>query len=60
MYLWYNKDMIKSDVIKIEQTDMLDDNYVESELKKNDIDPIRWSIVDADADYYFVSVSYDC
>lgn len=58
MILCYKKNMIKSEIIKIHQAELLDDKYIEEELRKQSIDPVRWAIVDADDKDFFVSVSY--
>lgn len=50
--------MIKSKIIKISKTNVLDDEYIESKLRKNGLDPVRWAITAIDDNNFIVSVSY--
>lgn len=51
--------MILSEEFKIKKIDNLSSNYIESELKKIDIEPLRWAIVEVLDDDFIVSVSYE-
>jgi hypothetical protein len=51
--------MITSVQKKIPVTDNLTGRYIEEELKKLGIDPLRWAIVEVGAQDYIVSVSYE-
>lgn len=50
--------MIKSKIMKIAKTDVLDDEYIESELRGSGLDPVRWAITAIDDNDFLVSVSY--
>ena len=51
--------MIISQDIKISKTDNLTNDYIETELQKMEISPLRWAIVDVSEIAYTVSVSYE-
>lgn len=51
--------MILSEEFKIKKTDNLSSNYIESELEKIGIEPLRWAIVDVLNDGFVVSASYE-
>ena len=50
--------MLKSDIIKIYKNDIINSDYIESELKKLGLEPVRWAIVDVEEDCLIISVSY--
>lgn len=51
--------MIVTDQFKIKKTDNLTSQYIESELAKNGIEPLRWAIVNFDEYMYILDVSYE-
>ncbi len=51
--------MIETNTFIIRKTLELTSGYIESELKKLGIVPLRWSIVDVSNDSYAVSVAYE-
>lgn len=50
--------MIMSDTVKIKKIADFDNEYIEAELVKLAKNPVRWAVVDVDADFLTVSVSY--
>lgn len=50
--------MIVSEQLKIAKTAELTSDYIESELKKHSIEPLRWAIVEVQDEFYVLSVSY--
>ena len=50
--------MIKSDIIKIKKINNFDDIYIENELDKRGINPVRWAIVEVLDNDICISVSY--
>ncbi len=52
--------MIKTELVKIPKTNDVSTEYVENELLKREIDPIRWAIVEVESENFVVSVSFDC
>lgn len=51
--------MIITSQVEIPKTQELTSSYIEKELSKIGIDPLRWTIVDVLQDRYILSVSYD-
>ena len=51
--------MITTKQIEIPKTRNLTSDYIETELSKMNIEPLRWAIVDVLKDKYVLSVSYD-
>lgn len=51
--------MIETNTFIIKKTPELTSGYIESELEKSGIVPLRWSIVDVSNDSYTVSVAYE-
>lgn len=51
--------MIVSDYVKIEKTDTLTVEYIETELKKMNIEPLRWSIVEVKDNEYTINLAYE-
>ena len=51
--------MILTDEVKIKATDNLTSEYIDSEFKKLNINPLRWAIVEANEAVYTISVSYE-
>lgn len=51
--------MILTKQIKIQKTNNLNSKYVESELNKLGILPLRWAIVKIDSEFYYVSASFE-
>ena len=49
--------MITTKVIKIEKTNELTSEYIETELKKTGLDILRWVITDTDEDNYILSLA---
>ncbi len=45
--------------IKIKNTNSLNTEYIESEMKKLGIVPLRWAIVNADENCLVVSAAYE-
>ena len=50
--------MITTDNIKLKKIAELNSSYVESELAKLGILPLRWAIVEVLDEYFVLSVSY--
>jgi len=50
--------MVTSEIIKIKYTN--DNNHIEEELRKLNIDPLRWAIVEANESELTLCVSYEC
>ena len=46
-----------SKLIKIKNNNNPSTEYIEQELKKRNINPLRWAVVKVDFDYYTVSVA---
>ena len=52
--------MIVSDLILIPNTDNITTEYIENELKKqNIIDPLRWAIVKTNSENLTISLAYE-
>ncbi len=51
--------MITTRQIEIPKTENLTSSYIETELSKMDIEPLRWAIVDVLSDRYILSVSFE-
>lgn len=51
--------MILSDCVKIKNIKNLSTDYVESELKKQGIVPLRWAITDVDDVTLTISLAYE-
>lgn len=51
--------MILSDLVKIKCTDNLTVDYIETELKKQDIEPLRWAIVGIENNEYLINIAYE-
>ncbi len=51
--------MILTDEFKIDKTQSLESSYIENELSKFDIKPLRWAIVDVTDTQYVLTVSYE-
>ena len=51
--------MILSDCVKIKKVDNLSTEYVEDELKKQGIDPLRWAVSDMDDTTLTISLAYE-
>lgn len=52
--------MITTDNFEIKKTAQLTSGYVESELARNGIEPLRWAIVEENGNSWILSVSYEC
>lgn len=52
--------MIKSEIVQIKKIEDFDNNYIEKELNKSGIIPVRWAVVDIADKYLSVAVSYIC
>jgi hypothetical protein len=50
---------IVSEIIEIEKTDNPTTEYIESELKKRGITPLRWAIVKISEDNYTISCAFE-
>jgi len=50
---------IKSEIIKIQKTDQITTEYIEKELKKMGINPLRWAIVKIEKDFFTINCAYD-
>jgi len=48
-----------SDIIEIPKIEDFDNYYIEDELSKRGIDPIRWAIVEVSEKLILISVSYN-
>ena len=51
--------MILTDEFKIDKTENLESSYIENELSKFNISPLRWAIVDVTDTQYVLTVSYE-
>ena len=51
--------MITTEEIEIPKTENLTSGYIEKELAKLDIAPLRWAIVEVRQDSYILSVSFE-
>ena len=51
--------MITTDRIEIPRIENLTSRYIETELSKMNIEPLRWAIVDVLENNYILSVSYE-
>ena len=51
---------IVSEIIKIPFTKNISTEYVEAELKKSGIIPLRWAITDINNDYFTINCAYSC
>lgn len=51
--------MITTTNCQIKKTQVLTSEYIEEELEKNNIIPLRWAIVGEVDDYWLVSVSFE-
>ena len=51
--------MIITDQFEINKTDNLTSEYIESELSRMGIVPLRWAIVSFDEKKYLLDVSYE-
>ncbi len=51
--------MITTEQFELKKVDNLTSSYIEEELKKNNIEPLRWAIVSVNPDKYIVSVAYE-
>ena len=56
--LQWNK-MITTTNFQIEKIQDLTSKYIETELKKKGVVPLRWAIVDEDDTFWVVSASYE-
>lgn len=50
--------MITTELIKIKNSKILSTEFIENYLDKNNIDFVRWAIVDIKSDYISLCVSY--
>ena len=50
--------MIESKDIKIRKTENLTSDYIETELKKQGYDALRWAITGYDDENFIINVSY--
>jgi len=48
---------VVSKLVKIKNNGKPTTEYVENELKRNGINPLRWAIVEVDDDVYTISVA---
>ena len=56
----YNKNMITSELILIPNTDNISTEYIENELKKQNIEnPLRWAIVHTNSENLTISLAYE-
>jgi len=51
--------MIISKLVEIERTEELSTEYIEGELNKQGIEPLRWAITAAEQEKLTVSVSFE-
>ena len=51
--------MITTENFNIEKTQNLSSKYIENELKKLNVKPLRWAIVAENEFYWIVSTSYE-
>ena len=61
--IWQNQlqwnNMITTENFKIDKIQDLTSDYVEVELKKINVEPLRWAIVDDGDTFWVVSASYE-
>ena len=58
--LWYNIIMITSELILIPNTDEITTEYIESEIKKQNIENmLRWAIVHTNSENLTISLAYE-
>lgn len=50
---------IVSEIINIKNNNNPSTEYIESELIKNGINPLRWAIVKISKDFFTINCSYD-
>lgn len=50
---------IVSEILEIENNNNPSTEYVEGELKKRGIEPLRWGIVKISKDFFTINVAYD-
>lgn len=50
--------MIATKEIKIKVVENLTSDYIESELKNNGLDVLRWAIVAVEKDFYVLNIAY--
>ena len=50
---------IVSEILEIENNNNPSTEYVECELKKRGIEPLRWAIVKISKDFFTINVAYD-
>ncbi|MFI3300656.1 MAG: hypothetical protein R3Y28_04460 [Candidatus Gastranaerophilales bacterium] len=50
--------MIKSEVIKIQKPDKIDNEFIENQLARLGITPIRWAIVEVKTNELVIGVSF--
>jgi len=51
--------MIISDNIKLDRVENISTEYIESELKKQGIEPVRWAIIDINEKEITISLAYE-
>ncbi len=51
--------MITSELISIPNTEHLSTEYIESELEKQNINPLRWAIVKTNSKELTISLAYE-
>ena len=51
--------MIISDNIKLDRVENVTTEYIENELKKQGIEPIRWAITDINENEITISLAYE-
>lgn len=50
---------IVSEILEIKNNNNPSTEYVECELKKRGIEPLRWAIVKISKDFFTINVAYD-
>lgn len=50
---------IVSEILDIENNGNPSTEYIETELKKRGIEPLRWAIVKISNDFFTINVAYD-
>ncbi|MBQ4123170.1 hypothetical protein IJD44_05555 [bacterium] len=50
--------MISTKEVKVKITSNLTSEYIENELKKQNLDVLRWAIVNTDDCYYYINIAY--
>lgn len=50
---------IVSEILDIKNNGNPSTEYIESELKKHGIEPLRWAIVKISNDFFTINVAYD-